>query len=143
MLFVDSADKAARFIWMCDAFEIPLCFLADVPGFMIGSKVEKQGIIRHGAKMIAADERGHRAAHLRRGAQGLRRRPLRDERPRVRARRHARAAAGVIAVMGPEAAVNAVYFNKIQAIAARPTAARGRCATSGGTSTSRTWRASS
>src|SRR6185295_4579369 len=44
VLFVDSADKAARFIWLCDAFCIPLVFLADVPGFMIGSKVEKQGI---------------------------------------------------------------------------------------------------
>src|SRR5437660_648046 len=54
ILFVDSADKAARFIWLCDAFNIPLLFLADVPGFMIGTAVERQGIIRHGAKMIAA-----------------------------------------------------------------------------------------
>ena len=54
MLFVDSADKAARFITCCDAFNIPLLFLADVPGFMIGTAVERQGIIRHGAKMIAA-----------------------------------------------------------------------------------------
>ncbi len=54
MLFVDSADKAARFIWLCDAFNVPLLYLADVPGFMIGSEVERQGIIRHGAKMITA-----------------------------------------------------------------------------------------
>src|SRR5207253_1282811 len=54
VLFVDSADKAARFIWLCDAFEVPLLFLADVPGFMIGKAVERQGIIRHGAKMISA-----------------------------------------------------------------------------------------
>ena len=54
VLFVDSADKAARFIETCDAFGIPLLFLADVPGFMIGTAVEKQGIIRHGAKMISA-----------------------------------------------------------------------------------------
>src|SRR5207245_4779888 len=54
ILFVDSADKAARFIWLCDAFNLPLLFLADVPGFMIGTAVERQGIIRHGAKMIAA-----------------------------------------------------------------------------------------
>ena len=54
VLFVDSADKAARFIWLCNAFNIPLLFLADVPGFMIGTAVEKQGIIRHGAKMISA-----------------------------------------------------------------------------------------
>ena len=54
VLFVDSADKAARFIWTCNAFSIPLLFLADVPGFMIGTAVERQGIIRHGAKMITA-----------------------------------------------------------------------------------------
>ena len=53
-IFVDSADKAARFISMCDAFNIPLIFLQDVPGFMVGTAVERQGIIRHGAKMIAA-----------------------------------------------------------------------------------------
>ncbi|MGH9273342.1 MAG: acyl-CoA carboxylase subunit beta, partial [Acidimicrobiales bacterium] len=53
-LFVDSADKAARFIWWCDAFNVPLVFLADVPGFMIGTQVERQGIIRHGAKMVTA-----------------------------------------------------------------------------------------
>src|SRR5690606_6662896 len=46
VLFVDSADKAARFIWLCDAFNVPLVFLADVPGFMIGSVVEREGIIR-------------------------------------------------------------------------------------------------
>jgi acetyl-CoA carboxylase carboxyltransferase component len=51
---VDSADKAARFIALCDAFNVPLVFLTDVPGFMIGSAVERQGIIRHGAKMVAA-----------------------------------------------------------------------------------------
>ena len=54
VLFVDSADKAARFIWTCNAFNVPLLFLADVPGFMIGTEVERQGIIRHGAKMISA-----------------------------------------------------------------------------------------
>jgi len=54
ILDVDSADKAARFIQICDAFNVPLVFLQDVPGFMIGSKVEHQGIIRHGAKMLHA-----------------------------------------------------------------------------------------
>ena len=54
VLFVDSADKAAKFIQLCDAFHVPLLFLADVPGFMIGTKVERAGIIRHGAKFIAA-----------------------------------------------------------------------------------------
>src|SRR5439155_1214399 len=54
VLDVNSADKAARFVNLCDAFEIPLVFLQDVPGFMVGSKVEQQGIIRHGAKMLYA-----------------------------------------------------------------------------------------
>src|SRR6201986_4563248 len=53
----DSADKAARFINLCDAFNIPLVFLQDVPGFMVGSKVEHGGIIRHGAKMLYAVSR--------------------------------------------------------------------------------------
>lgn len=52
ILDVDSADKAARFINLCDSFNIPLVFFQDVPGFIIGSRVEKQGIIRHGAKML-------------------------------------------------------------------------------------------
>lgn len=51
---VDEADKAARFINLCDAFNIPLVYLQDVPGFMVGSEVEKKGIIRHGAKMLFA-----------------------------------------------------------------------------------------
>src|SRR5574341_874668 len=50
----DSADKAAHFIQICDAFNVPLVFLMDVPGFMVGSKVEHQGIIRHGAKLLHA-----------------------------------------------------------------------------------------
>jgi acetyl-CoA carboxylase carboxyltransferase component len=53
----DSADKAARFVNLCDAFSIPLLFLQDVPGFMVGSKVEHAGIIRHGAKMLYAISR--------------------------------------------------------------------------------------
>ncbi|WP_375773092.1 acyl-CoA carboxylase subunit beta [Archangium gephyra] len=54
ILDVNAADKAARFINLCDAFNIPLVFLQDVPGFMVGTKVEQQGIIRHGAKMMYA-----------------------------------------------------------------------------------------
>src|SRR4029077_18522638 len=48
------ADKAARFIRMCDAFNVPLVYLMDVPGFIVGSQVEKDVIIRHGAKMLYA-----------------------------------------------------------------------------------------
>jgi acetyl-CoA carboxylase carboxyltransferase component len=57
ILDVNSADKAAHFINLCDAFNIPLLFLQDVPGFIVGSKVEKEGIIRHGAKMLYAVSR--------------------------------------------------------------------------------------
>jgi acetyl-CoA carboxylase carboxyltransferase component len=53
-LDVNAADKAARFVWLCDAFGLPLVFLMDCPGFMVGSKVEREGIIRHGAKMLFA-----------------------------------------------------------------------------------------
>ena len=53
-LDVNASDKAARFINLCDAFNLPLLFLVDVPGFMVGTKVEQAGIIRHGAKMLFA-----------------------------------------------------------------------------------------
>ncbi len=86
-IFVDSADKAARFIALCDAFNIPLVFLQDVPGFMVGVAVERQGIIRHGAKLVTAMASGRGPAVHRRAAQGLRRRVLRDVRPRLRAAR--------------------------------------------------------
>ena len=64
VLFVDSADKAARFIWMCDAYNIPLVYLADVPGFMVGKQVERQGIIRAGAKMIMAVSYGDQLTNM-------------------------------------------------------------------------------
>jgi acetyl-CoA carboxylase carboxyltransferase component len=51
-LDMHSADKAARFVNLCDSFEIPLVFLVDVPGFLVGKKVEHDGIIRHGAKLL-------------------------------------------------------------------------------------------
>ena len=116
VLFVDSADKGARFIWQCDAFSIPLLYLADVPGFMIGSAVERQGIIRHGAKMITAvaEATVPTVSLIIRKAYG--------------AGLYAMAGPGFgpdaclalptakIAVMGPEAAINAVYANKIAEI---------------------------
>ncbi|WP_252312420.1 acyl-CoA carboxylase subunit beta [Sinobaca sp. H24] len=117
VLFQDSADKAAKFIALCDAFGIPLLFLADIPGFMIGSKVERAGIIRHGAKMIAAmaEATVPKISVIVRKAYG--------------AGLYAMAGPAFdpdcclafpqaqIAVMGPEAAVNAVYANKIQELA--------------------------
>ena len=116
VLFGDTADKAARFIWLCDAFNVPLLYLMDVPGFMIGSVVERQGIIRHGAKMITAvaEATVPAVSVVLRKAYG--------------AGLYAMAGPGFspdaclalpsakIAVMGPEAAVNAVYANKIAEI---------------------------
>ncbi len=117
VLFTDSADKAARFIQLCDSFNVPLLFLADVPGFMVGTAVEKQGIIRHGAKMITAvaEATVPKICVVVRKAYG--------------AGLYAMAGPGFepdatlalptakIAVMGAEAAVNAVYYNKLAAIA--------------------------
>ncbi len=117
VLFVDSADKATRFVQLCDAFNVPLLFLADVPGFMVGSAVEKAGIIRHGAKMISSVSEATvpKICVVVRKAYG--------------AGLYAMAGPGFdpdatlalptakIAVMGAEAAVNAVYAKKIAAIA--------------------------
>ena len=116
VLFVDSADKATHFVQLCDAFNIPLIFLADVPGFMVGAVVERQGIIRHGAKMITAVSEATvpKICVVVRKAYG--------------AGLYAMAGPGFdpdatialptakIAVMGAEPAVNAVYANKIAAI---------------------------
>ncbi|CUA81130.1 acyl-CoA carboxylase subunit beta [Anoxybacillus suryakundensis] len=113
VLFHDSADKAAKFITLCDAFHIPLIFLADIPGFMIGTKVERAGIIRHGAKMISAMSEATvpKISIIVRKAYGAGLYAMAGpafEPDCCLAFPHAQ-----IAVMGPEAAVNAVYANKI------------------------------
>jgi acetyl-CoA carboxylase carboxyltransferase component len=114
VLFVDSADKAARFIWLCDAFNIPLLFFADVPGFMIGTDVERQGIIRAGAKMLTAiaEATVPRLSVIVRKAYGAGLYAFSG--PGFRPDATIALPTAEIAVMGPEAAVNAVYFNKIQ-----------------------------
>jgi methylmalonyl-CoA decarboxylase subunit alpha len=120
VLFVDSADKAARFIWLCDAFNVPLLFLADVPGFMIGTKVERQGIIRAGAKMIAAVSEATvpKISLIVRKAYGAGLYAMCG--PAFDPDACLALPSASIAVMGPQAAVNAVYFNKIQEIPAGP-----------------------
>lgn len=114
VLFVDSADKAARFIWLCDAFNIPLLYLADVPGFMIGTKVERAGIIRAGAKMISAVSEASvpKISVVVRKAYGAGLYAMSG--PGFNPDCTLALPQAMIAVMGPEAAVNAVYFNKIQ-----------------------------
>src|SRR5450759_699637 len=119
----EAADKAARFIRMCDAFNVPLVYLMDVPGFLVGSQVEKQGIIRHGAKMLyaTAEATVPKVTIIMRKAYGagyyvmcgkgyepdvLVAWPLAE-----------------ISVMGPEGAVNIIFNKQIEA-AADPAAAR-------------------
>jgi methylmalonyl-CoA decarboxylase subunit alpha len=116
VLFVDSADKAAKFIQLCDAFHIPLLFLADVPGFMIGTKVERAGIIRHGAKLIAAMSSATvpKISVVVRKAYGAGLYAMAG--PAFEPDCCIALPTAQIAVMGPEAAVNAVYSNKINAI---------------------------
>jgi acetyl-CoA carboxylase carboxyltransferase component len=116
VLFVDSADKAARFIWCCDAFNLPLVFLCDVPGFMIGTQVERQGIIRHGAKMITAvaEATVPKVSVILRKAYGAGLYAMAG--PGFEPDACIALPSAMIAVMGPEAAVNAVYAKKIEAI---------------------------
>jgi acetyl-CoA carboxylase carboxyltransferase component len=113
VLFVDSSDKAARFIWLCNAYNVPLVYLADVSGFMVGTKVERAGIIRHGAKMIFATSQAtvpklcvvvrkcYGAGLYAMCGQAF-------EPDAVLALPQAQ-----IAIMGPEPAVNAIYYNRI------------------------------
>jgi methylmalonyl-CoA decarboxylase subunit alpha len=116
VLFVDSADKAARFIWLCDAFGLPLLFLADVPGFMIGKQVEREGIIRAGAKMIMAVSEATvpRLSVIVRKAYGAGLYAMSG--PGFDPEACLALPSAMIAVMGPEAAVNAVYYNKLQGL---------------------------
>ena len=115
-IFPDSSDKAARFIWICNAYNIPIIFLVDIAGYMIGSEVERQGIIRHGAKMIFAvsECRVPRITVLVRKAYGggylaMSGAPMNPD--AVIALPTARPA-----LMGPDAAVNGIYYNQIHEI---------------------------
>ncbi|MGH7268262.1 MAG: acyl-CoA carboxylase subunit beta [Candidatus Rokuibacteriota bacterium] len=113
VLFVDSSDKAARFIWLCNAYNVPIVYLADVSGFMVGSKVERAGIIRHGAKMIFATAQATvpKISVIVRKCYGAGLYAMCGqafEPDAVLALPQ-----GQIAIMGPEPAINAVYYNRI------------------------------
>ncbi|MGM8213690.1 acyl-CoA carboxylase subunit beta [Virgibacillus sp. W0430] len=113
VLFPDSADKAAKFIQLCDAFNISLLFLMDIPGFMIGTRVEQAGIIRHGAKMLAmmSEATVPKISVVVRKAYGAGLYAMAG--PAFDPDCCIALPTAQIAVMGPEAAVNAVYANKI------------------------------
>jgi acetyl-CoA carboxylase carboxyltransferase component len=116
VLFVDSSNKAARFIWTCNAFNIPLLFLADVPGFMIGTQVERQGIIRAGAKMISAVSEATvpKLSVIIRKAYGAGLYAMAG--PAFDPDACIALPGAKIAVMGPQAAINAVFYNQLNAI---------------------------
>jgi acetyl-CoA carboxylase carboxyltransferase component len=117
VLFSDSSDKAARFIWLCNAYNVPLLFLMDVPGYMIGTAAERDGIIRHGAKMLfaVAESRVPRIAVIVRkayggGYLGMSGSPMGPD--AVLALPTAQPA-----LLGPEAAVHSVHYNQMMSIA--------------------------
>jgi acetyl-CoA carboxylase carboxyltransferase component len=115
-IFPDAAEKAAEFIWTCDAYEIPLLYLCDTPGFMAGSQVEKDAILEKGKKFIYATSsatvpkqtvvvrKAYGAGIYAMGG------PAYDPESVIAL------PSGEIGIMGPEAAVNAVYANKLDAI---------------------------
>src|SRR5215510_5531648 len=113
VLMVDSSDKAARFIWLCNAYNIPLVYLADVAGFMVGTKVEREGIIRHGAKMVFATSQATvpKILVVVRKCYGAGLYAMCG--PAFEPDAAISLPQGQIAIMGPEPAVNAVYYNKI------------------------------
>jgi len=115
-IFPDAAEKAANFIWKCDAYNVPLLYLADTPGFMAGSQVEKEGILEQGKKMIYATSSATvpKQCVVVRKAYGAgiyaMSGPAYDPESTIAL------PSGEIAIMGPEAAINAVYANKLAEI---------------------------
>src|SRR5258707_12568645 len=113
VLMVDSSDKGARFISLCNAYNIPLVYLADVPGFMVGTKVERAGIIRHGAKWACATSQATvpKICVVVRKCYGAGLYAMCG--PAFEPDAALALPQGQVAIMGPEPAVNAVYYNKI------------------------------
>jgi acetyl-CoA carboxylase carboxyltransferase component len=116
VLFTDSSDKGTRFVNICNAFNIPLLFLADVSGFMIGSAVERAGIIRHGAKFIAAVSQAvvPKISVIVRKCYGAGLYAMAG--PAFGTDAVLALPTAQIAVMGPEAAINAVFANQLAAL---------------------------
>ncbi|WIV67846.1 acyl-CoA carboxylase subunit beta [Natrialbaceae archaeon AArc-T1-2] len=115
-IFPDAAEKAAQFIWTCDAYEIPLLYLCDTPGFMAGSQVEKDGILEQGKKMIYATSSATVPTQsvVVRKAYGAGIYAMAG--PAYDPESVIALPSGEIAIMGPEAAINAVYANELAAI---------------------------
>ncbi|WP_431026958.1 acyl-CoA carboxylase subunit beta [Lysinibacillus sp. LZ02] len=115
-IFPESADKGANFVWTCDAYNIPLLYLCDTPGFMVGSRVEQDGILRRGRNFIYASSMATvpKMCVVVRKAYGAgiyaMAGPAYDPDTTIAL------PSAEIAIMGPEAAINAVHFNKLAAI---------------------------
>ena len=112
-IFPNAAEKAAQFIWTCDAYNVPLLYLCDTPGFMAGAQVEKEGILEQGKRMIYATS----AATVPKQCVVVRKAygagiyamsgPAYDPESAIAL------PSGEIGIMGPEAAINAVYANRL------------------------------
>jgi acetyl-CoA carboxylase carboxyltransferase component len=115
-IFPDAAEKAAEFIWKSDAFNIPLLYLADTPGFMAGSQVEKDAILEKGKKMIYATSSATvpKQCVVVRKAYGAGIYAMSG--PAYQPESTIALPSGEIAIMGPEAAINAVYARKLNEI---------------------------
>ncbi len=115
-IFPDSAEKAAEFVWTCDAYGIPLLYLCDTPGFMAGSEVEKDGILEAGKKMIYATSAATvpKISVIVRKAYGAGIYAMSG--PAYEPEATIALPSGEIAIMGPEAAINAVYANELSEI---------------------------
>jgi acetyl-CoA carboxylase carboxyltransferase component len=115
-IFPDSAEKAAQFIWTCDAYNVPLLYLTDTPGFMAGSGVEKDGILEQGKRMIYATSQSTvpKQCVVVRKAYGAGIYAMSG--PAYDTESTIALPSAEIAIMGPEAAINAVYANKLEAI---------------------------
>jgi acetyl-CoA carboxylase carboxyltransferase component len=115
-IFPDSADKGAKFVWTCDAYNIPLLYLCDTPGFMVGTRVEEQGILRKGRNFIYASSCANvpKMCVIVRKAYGAGIYAMAG--PAYEPDTTIALPSAEIAIMGPEAAINAVYYNKIQAV---------------------------
>ncbi|WP_435125059.1 acyl-CoA carboxylase subunit beta [Halobaculum sp. D14] len=115
-IFPDAAEKAAEFIWTCDAYEIPLLYLCDTPGFMAGSQVEKDAILEKGKKFIYATSSATvpKQTVVVRKAYGAGIYAMGG--PAYEPESVIGLPSGEIGIMGPEAAINAVYANKLNDI---------------------------
>ncbi|WP_156289706.1 acyl-CoA carboxylase subunit beta [Oceanobacillus salinisoli] len=115
-IFPESADKGAKFVWTCDAYNIPLLYLCDTPGFMVGTKVEQEGILRKGRNFIYASSCANvpKMCVIVRKAYGAGIYAMAG--PAYEPDTTIALPSAEIAIMGPEAAINAVYYNKIQAV---------------------------